>query len=216
MIQDLNIPDLSSAALVDHYHLRIPSKPEWIAPTIDYLMDRAARCGAVQPSRAMKVRLALNEALTNSIIHGNLGISSKLKEESDSAFARAVAARCSDPSYAMRPVDIHVSYDGQRIRWVMTDQGEGFDVGAVLARLDEGSMDPLRPSGRGLMMMRAFLDELHYEEQGRRAILVLHRSSGSEKRKQPRWPSTAASAWRPSTNRAASTAKTAAMSWAAT
>ena len=178
--------DLPSAVLAERCHLRIPSKPSWIAATIDYLMARAGHSGAVHPSRAMKVMLALNEALTNSIIHGNLGISSKLKEESDRAFARAVAARCSDPEYAMRPVDIQVNYDGQKTQWVFGDQGEGFDFQTVLTRLEEGQLDPLRPSGRGLLMMRAFLDEVRYEEGGRRAILTLHQDS-EEKRSQPRW-----------------------------
>src|SRR5262249_53533780 len=143
---------LSPTMLGDHYHLRMASNPDLIAPTIDYVMERACRCGAVQPSRAMKVMLALNEALTNSVYHGNLGISSKLKEESDSAFAEVVAARCADSDVARRHVDIHVSYDGRCIRWVFTDQGEGFDAAAALRRLDEGGQDSLRPSGRGLLM----------------------------------------------------------------
>ncbi len=181
-------PELSTAMLTDHCHLRIPSQPDWIAPTVDYLVARASQCGAVHPNRAVKVMLALNEALTNSIIHGNLGISSRLKEESDRAFAQAVAARCSDPAYALRPVDIHVSYDGRQLRWVFSDQGDGFDVESVLGRLDAGEMGPLRPSGRGMMMIRAFIDELRYEDRGRRAVLVLHRAAGEEKRSEPRWP----------------------------
>jgi anti-sigma regulatory factor (Ser/Thr protein kinase) len=187
MTQAPATPNLSAAVLADHCQMRIPSTPDWIVPTVDYLMARAAQCGAVAASRATKVMLALNEALTNSIIHGNLGVSSKLKEEGDRAFAQAVTARCADPNYAMRPVDIQMNYDGQKVHWVFTDQGEGFDVAAVLRKLDETGPDPFRPSGRGLILMRAFVDELSYDHGGRRARLTLRRSSAEEKRSETRW-----------------------------
>jgi len=41
-------------------------------------------------------------------------------------------------------------------------------------------------SGRGILLMRAFLDDLRFELGGRRAILTLARSSGAEKRRAPR------------------------------
>jgi anti-sigma regulatory factor (Ser/Thr protein kinase) len=179
-------PDLAAAVVADHCHLRIPSRPEWIAPTIDYLMQRASQSGAVHPGRATKIMLALNEALTNSIIHGNLGISSRLKDEDDSLFAQMVASRCADPAYALRMVEIRTSYDGRVARWSLTDQGEGFDFSEALRQLDSGGFDPLRVSGRGMLMIRAFTDEMRYEENGRRLVLALHRS-GDEKRSQPRW-----------------------------
>lgn len=179
-------PDLAAAVVADHCHLRIPSRPEWIAPTIDYLMQRAAQSGAVHPGRTTKIMLALNEALTNSIIHGNLGISSRLKDESDAAFAQAVASRCADPAFALRMVEIRASYDGRVARWSLHDQGEGFDVAEALGRLDAGGLDPMRVSGRGLLMIRAFTDEMRYEDNGRRLELLLHRTK-DEKRGGPRW-----------------------------
>jgi hypothetical protein len=41
-------------------------------------------------------------------------------------------------------------------------------------------------SGRGILLMRAFLDDLRYEAGGRKAILTLNRDSGLEKRQHPR------------------------------
>jgi anti-sigma regulatory factor (Ser/Thr protein kinase) len=179
--------DLAEAFVSDHCHLRIGSLPEWITLTVDHLIQRATHCGAVHQSRTNRLTIALHEALTNSVIHGNLGISSELKERGDQAFAEAVASRCADPAFASRPVDVLASYDGQTARWVFTDQGAGFDVEAALNRLDNKDPDPLRPSGRGLFLMRAFVDEMHYDNGGRRVTLVL-RGSGQEKRAQTRYP----------------------------
>lgn len=179
--------ELAEAFVADHCHLRIGSLPEWITLTVDHLIQRATRCGAVHPKRANKLMIALHEALTNSVIHGNLGISSELKERGDHAFAEAVASRCADPAFASRAVDVQASYDGVTARWILTDQGAGFDVKAALERLDNEDPDPLRPSGRGLFLIRAFVDEMRYDLGGRRLTLIL-RGEGQEKRAQTRYP----------------------------
>jgi anti-sigma regulatory factor (Ser/Thr protein kinase) len=131
--------------------------------------------------------LALHEALTNSIIHGNLELSSDLKERSDSAFAEALAKRAADPRYSTRPVEVRVDYDGKRCRWTFTDQGNGFDVERVLARASAADNPEMTPaSGRGILMMRAFLDDVRYELDGRRTILTLARAPDEERRRAPR------------------------------
>jgi anti-sigma regulatory factor (Ser/Thr protein kinase) len=181
-------PDLPTAVLTDHCHLRIPSLPDWVEPTVDYLVRRATLCGAVHAGRATRIMLALHEALTNSIIHGNLGISSELKLTGDRAFAEAVATRCGDPAYYLRGVDIQAHYDGERARWVFTDEGDGFDFQDALRRVDDDDLDPLRPFGRGMLLMRAFVDEMRYEEGGRRLVLAVRREEGKERRVHTRMP----------------------------
>lgn len=185
MEQD-HTPDPASAVLADHCHLRIPSLPDWIGPTVDYLVARAIRCGAIHPDREAKITIALSEALTNAIIHGNLGISSELKENGDDEFARIVADRCADPARASQVVDIQASYDSHCARWAIHDQGSGFDADAALRRLDESELDIFKPSGRGLLLIRAFTDEMHYEDGGRRLLMMIRRS-GEDRRRQRRW-----------------------------
>lgn len=189
MTSQLQSPMLPSAVAAEQTFLQIPSQPEWITPTVEYLKEKAILCGVCHPGRAKKLTLALYEALTNSIIHGNLELSSDLKESSDSAFVEALSQRAADPYYTNRPVDLEVAYDGERCRWILTDQGKGFDVERVLARassLDEP--DRMRSSGRGILLMRAFMDDVRYEMGGRRAILTLNHVSGEEKRRSPRLP----------------------------
>src|SRR6516164_1890187 len=113
MDDSLPIPDVAGAVLAERCRLRIPSRPEWIAPAVEHLQERAARCGACQPSRAGKLMLALHEALTNAVVHGNLEVSSELKEHGG-AFAAALAERAADPHFAGRGITIEVDYDGAR------------------------------------------------------------------------------------------------------
>jgi anti-sigma regulatory factor (Ser/Thr protein kinase) len=178
--------ELSQAFVADHCHLRIGSLPEWITLAVEFLVERARQCGAVPPVRANRLTMALHEALTNSVIHGNLAISSELKERGDQAFAEAVASRCALPEFASRVVDVQASYDGQNARWTFADQGAGFDVQGAMQQLDKAELDLQRPSGRGLFLIRAFVDEMRYDDGGRRLTLTLH--SKPEKRHHPRYP----------------------------
>src|SRR5262249_4366480 len=61
------------------------------------------------------------------------------------------------------------------VRWTVSDQGCGFDVERALRRAEEeGACE--RPSGRGLLLMRAFVDELRWEAGGRRVLLEVRRT----------------------------------------
>jgi anti-sigma regulatory factor (Ser/Thr protein kinase) len=184
----LTTPDLPAAVHAEQAVLQIPSLPDWAAPTAEYLRRRALLSGACDESRADQLTLALHEALTNSIVHGNLELDSSLRERDDDSFARALAQRTADPAYSGRPVVIETSYDGERCTWTLTDQGPGFDHERLLACQEIDEADLMRASGRGLLLMKAFLDEVRYEEGGRRALLTLRRSCGAEKRRQPRAP----------------------------
>jgi anti-sigma regulatory factor (Ser/Thr protein kinase) len=186
MEAEATTPNLPLAVLSEQTYLRIPTCLDWIEPTVEYLKNKAVACGVCQESRALKLTLALHEAFTNSLIHGNLELASDLKEQSANAFALALAARAADPRYASRFLHVRVSYDGDRCVWVLTDEGKGFNVEEVLRRSVGVGPDCVLASGRGIALMRAFLDDVHYELGGRRVVLTLLRTSGEEKRQHAR------------------------------
>jgi hypothetical protein len=68
----------------------------------------------------------------------------------------------------------------------MTDRGHGFQYERLLAReaADEAAL--WLASGRGILMMKAFMDDVRYELGGRRVLMTMLRSSGAEKREQVR------------------------------
>ena len=183
---NVDIPDLPAQVLADQCHLTVPSLPNWIEPAVEYLCGRAVQAGACQESRAPKLMLALHEGITNAVIHGNLAISSELKERGDHAFAQALAQRSADAAYSDRIVDVTMDYDGDRCRFVITDEGNGFNVDQVMARVMSDDPEVLLASGRGIVLMKSFLDEVKYENGGRSLILSLRRPSGEEKRRHPR------------------------------
>jgi anti-sigma regulatory factor (Ser/Thr protein kinase) len=61
--------------------------------------------------------------------------------------------------------------------FVILDEGSGFDVSKV-----PDPTDPLfleRPSGRGVLLMRTFMDDVRYNSTGNRVTLVKHRDRAS-------------------------------------
>lgn len=97
-----------------------------------------------------RVKLALSEAASNAIVHGNR----------------------EDPS---KSVDIVVTLDPSTLRVEIQDDGEGFDP---LAPPDPvRSENLMETGGRGLFLIREYCDEVSYSDRGRRVILQFDRSS---------------------------------------
>lgn len=112
----------------------------------------------------MRIGVALHEAVTNAVIHGNLEIGSELRGVDDQAYSKLVKERQQLEPFCNREVLLSMRVAEGNAEFVITDQGPGFDVHSVANPTDEENM--LKASGRGLIMMRAFMDEVQYNESG--------------------------------------------------
>ena len=99
------------------------------------------------------VKLALEEAIVNAIKHGN-GM---------------------DPS---KSVYVKCEVDHERVRIIIEDEGPGFDPSNVPDPTDDDNLD--KPSGRGLMLMKAFMTTIEYNARGNRVLLEKVRSADAE------------------------------------
>ncbi len=180
-------PDISQTVVSEVTRLQLPSNPDLIESAVEFLRHKAVLCGACHEARSGKLLIALHEGLTNAIVHGNLEISSELKEREDNSYIELLQQRMKDPYFGSRIIDIVVDYQGDHCRWIITDQGKGFDVEAVLAKTESNNPEDLA-SGRGLLMMRSFMDDVRYEMGGTQLVLTLDKESGKERRQQERVP----------------------------
>ena len=90
------------------------------------------------------MRLALEEALVNAIRHGN-GLSPD------------------------KSVQVSCTLCDDLVRVVITDEGEGFSPGEVP---DPTAIENLeKPGGRGIMLMKAFMSAIEYNESGNQLTL---------------------------------------------
>ncbi len=94
------------------------------------------------------VHLAVDEALVNAILHGNALDA-----------AKHVHFRC-----WLSP---------QKVRVEITDEGPGFDPESLPNPTDPPHLD--RPRGRGVMLMRAFMSRVEFQDAGNRVVLEKER-----------------------------------------
>ena len=92
--------------------------------------------------------LSVSEAASNAIVHGN-----KL-----------------DPN---KFVDITITVDSDKIEVVIKDQGNGFDPSSVPDPTEPENL--LKDSGRGIHIMKTFLEKMHYNftDNGTEVTLVV-------------------------------------------
>ena len=176
-------------------HLRILSRPDWVEPVVMFIKHRAAAAGITDPDRLNRLVVAMTEAVTNAIVHGNFGLPSELKDM-PGEFGKALKEKSADPACISRVVDIRLERTGDACVWTVTDQGPGFDVESLLAKLDaedDDNADEALSAGRGLAIMRAFVDEVTWADGGRQVRLTIRTGGGTiENRRAKRHRYTAA------------------------
>jgi len=117
----------------------IPSEIRAISPLVERLM-RLVEGSHCVTGEETAVELALREALSNAVVHGNRLDAHKLVH---------VRCRCKV---------------GKGISITVSDQGQGFDPSAVP---DPLSVDNLQAEhGRGIHLMKLAMDEVSFEQRG--------------------------------------------------
>lgn len=128
---------------------RILRRTDEMAAAIDAILADMAGADYSVGDR-FAVRLALQEALVNALVHGNRRDSTK---------------------------QVRIRYDlsDERLLVEVEDEGAGFNPGAVPDPLASENLD--RPGGRGLMMMRASMTWVRHNERGNRVTMCRERTA---------------------------------------
>jgi CheY-like chemotaxis protein len=117
----------------------------------------------------IRIGMALHEALLNAIQHGNLELNSDLRQENDQAFRDLGEERRRQPPYRDRRVRIRAMLSRSEAVYVVEDEGPGFDPATLPVPTDPANLE--RIGGRGLMLIRTFMDEVEHNEKGNRITL---------------------------------------------
>jgi len=117
-----------------------------------------------------RLGIALAEALSNAIIHGNLEVSSHARERVDDSYYDLIMTRRAREPYASRAVHINMRFSQSSATIVIRDQGKGFDRAKLADPTAEENL--LAPSGRGILLMRAYTNALSWNESGNEVTLT--------------------------------------------
>lgn len=152
--------------------LTASTSPAHIASLRDRILSGFEEYGVGSYFSHPQVCMAIEEALANAIFHGNLELDSRLKEEGPDRFSQLAKDRMRMSPWQDRAVHITELATPFGIWITIRDDGTGFDAAAALRR----TVDPetLLASGRGLIMMKAFSDELVFNSVGNEVTLVFY------------------------------------------
>ena len=114
--------------------LTLPSRVESVAEAAGTVADAARRLGFAEDA-LFGIDMAVREAVTNAVLHGNGGDESK-------------------------PVELGLSGTDAGLVVTVRDRGEGFDPAEVADPTREENL--LKASGRGILFMRTFMDEVDW------------------------------------------------------
>lgn len=129
------------------YYLEIESTPNNLITVEEFVNYFSVELG-LDREKINGLLLAVTEATTNAIIHGNKN--NKLKM-----------------------VRIYVFVEGSNVTIKIKDEGKGFDPSIIPDPTDPENL--LKDSGRGLYLMRVYMDGLTYNQtaEGTETILSL-------------------------------------------
>ena len=114
--------------------LTFQSKVEYLN-LVHAVTDEMARLAGFDGDASLNISLAVREAATNAVVHGNGGDASKA-------------------------VLVRFGVEGNQLTVCIVDQGEGFDLEAVGDPRDAANI--VRTSGRGIFLMRSFMDSVTF------------------------------------------------------
>ncbi|HTV08165.1 MAG TPA: ATP-binding protein [Candidatus Aquilonibacter sp.] len=133
-----------------HEEVVLPSELSTV-DAIEAKSEEFARKAGFDEDTASQISMISREAAANAVLHGNR----------------------KDPNKRVRA---KFSLTSENLTIQVADEGEGFDSSAIPDPLSPEGL--LKPSGRGIFLMRAIMDEVNFRQlnPGTEITLVKHRN----------------------------------------
>ena len=124
----------------------------------------------------MQIAMALDEALLNAIVHGNLEVSSDLREIDDGKpYTDLIERRKRESPYQERRVGVALQATSEFARFTICDDGPGFDASQLHDPTDPDNLE--KCGGRGLLLINSFMDEVLHNKAGNEITMLKRKQS---------------------------------------
>jgi CheY-like chemotaxis protein/anti-sigma regulatory factor (Ser/Thr protein kinase) len=153
-------------------HFVLENDTALIPALVGHLEGDLERMRLAEPSGLILLGVALHEALTNAILHGNLEVSSALRETDEKQYHRLADERRTQAPYRDRRVFVTATLTRHEATFVVRDEGNGFDPALLPDPTDPANLG--RVSGRGLLLIQTFMDRVEHNERGNQITMAKH------------------------------------------
>jgi CheY-like chemotaxis protein len=141
-----------------------------IPPLVGHLEEDLARLKLCEPGSLVLLGVALHEALTNAMLHGNLELDSVMRETDEKEYYRLALARRAEAPYSERKAHVSAVFTRKEVKFVVRDEGQGFDPALLPDPTDPANLGKV--SGRGLLLIQTFMDRISHNEKGNEITMV--------------------------------------------
>lgn len=153
-----------------HSRFEMGNDPALLTSLVSYLQGLLSDMKVLSESDRLRTGVALEEALLNASYHGNLEVSSSLRETDHALYYELARKRMVEEPFRQRVISVEVTVDAAGLKYVISDQGPGFDLKSLPDPTDPANLE--RPCGRGVLLMRTFMDEVEYNAVGNQVTMV--------------------------------------------
>lgn len=168
---------LSYIVKQDHF-FTLGNDTTLIPALITLFQESILGIGICDQAESIRVNMALEEALLNAIYHGNLEVSSRLRndpERGDEPYREEIDKRRKMLPYKERKITVRAHFSPHEARFIISDQGPGFDPCTLPDPTDPENIE--LASGRGLLLIRTFMDEVSHNKPGNEITMVKKRQT---------------------------------------
>lgn len=160
---------IASATKTD-LEFELENDPDVIEPLVEMIQNVAIGKGVLTPYERVQLGVAVEHALLNAMIRGNLELG---REEMPVLNRAMVLERSQQAPFAQRRVYFRSLVTPEAATITVRDAGPGFDTSAIKATSDPASFR--EGAGRGLVLIQSFMDEVTFDHQGRELTMVKQR-----------------------------------------
>ncbi|CCE03327.1 ATP-binding protein [Bradyrhizobium sp. STM 3809] len=154
--------DIDRAVEPRHLRLVVTTRSAYRHCIVKVFIHAMEHRTALTEDLRVRVYSAVQEALMNAVLHGNLRIDPDSRGSLDGLIAAhdAIESKLSSPDVARAPIQMDALWDESQLRVLVHDSGSGYEAASIQPRAGEDTM------GRGLAILQAFSDNVAIRDGG--------------------------------------------------
>ncbi len=141
-----------------------------LAAVVTYMQQTMRAMGLFDETERLRIGVALEEVLLNAMFHGNLELSSKLREDDKPSYHETARTRAKELPFRDRRIFFGALLSPAGAQFTIRDEGLGFDPKELPDPTDPANLHLV--SGRGLLLMYTFMDGVAFNESGNEVRLT--------------------------------------------
>ncbi len=180
---DLARADRSHARLIKclaetRFVFTLENDPALINPLVDLIQQMVHGIELADFTARLQIGVAMKQALLNAMLHGNLEIGQEQMQKVEGQLlqeneASLMEQRAAEAPYRDRRIYVDIDLTKERSKFVIRDQGPGFDTSSLPDASQPGGLEVDRH--RGLSLIRSFMDEVAFNETGNEITMIKRR-----------------------------------------